>query len=130
MTAGVGRPGGRTGRSARPSRPRRSFAYRITNRPSKGRSALATRTALGGTFRATGSVHAPREGSIAEQVATLADLKRKGLIRHVGVSNVTVAQVAEAQTITPVVCVQNHYNLAHRDDDALIDDLARQGIAY
>jgi aryl-alcohol dehydrogenase-like predicted oxidoreductase len=60
----------------------------------------------------------------------LADLKRKGLIRHIGLSNVTAAQVAEAQAITDVVCVQNNYNLAHRHDDALIDDLARQGIAY
>ena len=60
----------------------------------------------------------------------LADLRRKGLIRHIGVSNATAAQVAEAQAITDVVCVQNNYNLAHRRDDALIDDLARQGIAY
>ena len=60
----------------------------------------------------------------------LADLQRKGLIRHIGLSNVTAAQVAEAQAITDIVCVQNHYNLAHRHDDALIDDLARQGIAY
>ena len=60
----------------------------------------------------------------------LADLQRKGLIRHIGLSNVTAAQVAEAQAITDVVCVQNNYNLAHRHDDALIDDLARQGIAY
>ena len=60
----------------------------------------------------------------------LADLQRKGLIRHIGLSNVTAAQVAEAQAITDIVCVQNNYNLAHRHDDALIDDLARQGIAY
>jgi pyridoxine 4-dehydrogenase len=77
-----------------------------------------------------GSVHGPKEGSIAEQVTVLADLRRKGLIRHIGLSNVTAAQVAEAQAITDVVCVQNNYNLAHRHDDALIDDLARQGIAY
>jgi len=77
-----------------------------------------------------GSGHGPAEGSIAEQVTVLEDLRRKGLIRHVGVSNVTAAQVAEAQMITDVVCVQNNYNLAHRHDDALIDDLARQGIAY
>src|SRR5260221_671746 len=70
------------------------------------------------------------EGSIAEQVSVLADLKREGLIGHIGLSNVTAAQVAEAQAITDVVCVQNNYNLAHRRDDALIDDLARQGIAY
>jgi pyridoxine 4-dehydrogenase len=81
-------------------------------------------------YRAFGSGHGPEEGSIAEQVSVLADLRRQGLIRHIGVSNVTSAQVAEAQAITDVVCVQNHYNLAHRHDDALIDDLARQGIAY
>jgi pyridoxine 4-dehydrogenase len=82
-------------------------------------------------YRAMGSIHGAEEGPIAEQVSVLADLKRKGLIRHIGLSNVTAAQVAEAQTtITEVVCVQNNYNLAHRHDDALIDDLARQGIAY
>jgi len=81
-------------------------------------------------YRVMGSGHGPEEGSIAEQVTVLADLQRKGLIRHVGLSNVTAAQVAEAQAITEVVCVQNLYNVAHRDDDALIDDLARQGIAY
>jgi len=81
-------------------------------------------------YRVMGSGHGPEEGSIAEQVTVLADLRRKGLIRHIGVSNVTAAQVAEAQSITDVVCVQNNYNLAHRHDDALIDDLARQGIAY
>jgi pyridoxine 4-dehydrogenase len=70
------------------------------------------------------------EGSVAEQVAALADLKRKGLIRHIGLSNATATQLAEAQTITDIVCVQNNYNLAHRHDDALIDDLARQNIAY
>jgi aryl-alcohol dehydrogenase-like predicted oxidoreductase len=81
-------------------------------------------------YRTMGSVHGPKEGSIAEQVTVLADLRREGLIRHIGLSNVTAAQVAEAQAITDVVCVQNNYNLAHRHDDALIDDLARQGIAY
>jgi pyridoxine 4-dehydrogenase len=81
-------------------------------------------------YRAMGSIHGPKEGSIAEQVKVLADLKRKGLIRHIGLSNVTAAQVAEAQAITDVVCVQNNYNLAHRHDDALIDDLTRRGIAY
>jgi aryl-alcohol dehydrogenase-like predicted oxidoreductase len=81
-------------------------------------------------YRATGSVHGPKEGSIAEQVTVLADLKRQGLIRHIGLSNVTTAQLAEAQAITDIVCVQNNYNLAHRDDDVLINDLARQGIAY
>ncbi|HEX9011819.1 MAG TPA: aldo/keto reductase family oxidoreductase [Holophagaceae bacterium] len=81
-------------------------------------------------YRAMGSVHGPREGSIAEQVAVLADLQRQGLIRHIGLSNVTAAQIAEAQAITDIVCVQNHYNLACRHDDALIDDLARKGIPY
>jgi pyridoxine 4-dehydrogenase len=81
-------------------------------------------------YRAMGAIDRPAEGSVAEQVTALADLRRKGLIRHVGMSNVTAAQVTEAQAITDIVCVQNNYNLAHRDDDALIDDLARQGIAY
>ncbi len=81
-------------------------------------------------YRAMGAIHSPLEGSIAEQVTALADLKRRGLIRHIGLSNVTAAQVAEAQAITEVVCVQNFYNVANRQDDALIDDLARQGIAY
>jgi aryl-alcohol dehydrogenase-like predicted oxidoreductase len=81
-------------------------------------------------FRSMGKIHGPAEGSIAEQVGVLAKLKGQGLIRHIGVSNVTAAQVAEAQSITEVVCVQNNYNLAHREDDALIEDLARQGIAY
>jgi pyridoxine 4-dehydrogenase len=81
-------------------------------------------------YRAMGLIHGPAEGSITEPVAVLAELKRKGLIRRIGLSNVTAAQVAEAQAITELVCVQNHYNLAHRHDDALIDDLARQGIAY
>ena len=81
-------------------------------------------------YRVMGSIQDPAEGSIARQVTVLADLQRKGLIRHIGLSNATAAQVAEAQAITDIVCVQNNYNLAHRQDDALIDDLARQGIAY
>jgi len=81
-------------------------------------------------YRVIGSIHGPEEGSIAEQVTVLADLRRKGLIRHIGLSNVTAAQVAEAQAITDIVCVQNNYNLAQRHDDDLIDDLARQGIPY
>ena len=81
-------------------------------------------------YRRMGSGHGPAEGSIAEQVTVLADLQRQGLIRHIGLSNVTAAQVIEAQAIASVVCVQNHYNLAHREDDALIDELARQRIAY
>jgi len=81
-------------------------------------------------YRVMGSGHGPGEGSIAEQVMVLADLQRQGLIRHIGLSNATAAQVAEARSIAEVVCVQNNYNLAHRPDDALIDELARQGIAY
>src|SRR5271168_3142977 len=81
-------------------------------------------------YRAMGTGHGIGEGSIAEQVSVLADLRRQGLIRHIGLSNVTATQVAEAQAITDIVCVQNNYNLVNRQDDALIDDLARQGIAY
>jgi aryl-alcohol dehydrogenase-like predicted oxidoreductase len=81
-------------------------------------------------YRAMGAIHGPAEGSIAKEVTVLVDLHRQGLIRHIGLSNVTATQVAEAQAITDVVCVQNNYNLAHRHDDALIDDLARQGIVY
>ena len=81
-------------------------------------------------YRVMGSGHGPEEGSIAKEVTVLAELQRKGLIRHIGLSNATAAQVAEAQAITGVVCVQNNYNLVYRHDDALIDDLARQGIAY
>ena len=77
-----------------------------------------------------GAGHGPAEGSIEVPFAALADLQRKGLIRHLGISNATRAQVAQARSIAPVVCVQNQYNLAHRDDDALIDELAAQGIAY
>ncbi len=77
-----------------------------------------------------GAGHGPGEGSIALGVTTLAGLQQQGLIRHIGLSNVTAAQVAEAQTIASVVCVQNQYNLAHRGDDVLVDDLGRQGIAY
>ncbi|MBB5470332.1 aryl-alcohol dehydrogenase-like predicted oxidoreductase [Paraburkholderia sp. CI2] len=81
-------------------------------------------------MRVMGNVHEPSEGSIEKQVTALAELQQRGLVRHVGLSNVTAAQIAEAQRITEVVCVQNHYNLVHRDDDALIDALAEQGIAY
>jgi aryl-alcohol dehydrogenase-like predicted oxidoreductase len=74
--------------------------------------------------------HGPAEGSIAPQIQALADLQRQGLIRHIGLSNVTLRQVAEARGLAEIVCVQNQYNLAHRDDDALIDELAAAGIAY
>jgi pyridoxine 4-dehydrogenase len=77
-----------------------------------------------------GGIMEPSEGSIEEPLTVLAELKQQGLIRHLGVSNVTPQQLAEAQTITEIVCVQNHYNLAHRDDDDFINDLAGQGIPY
>ncbi|GAB2928319.1 MULTISPECIES: aldo/keto reductase family oxidoreductase [Streptomyces] len=77
-----------------------------------------------------GNAQGPRPGSLAEPFETLVELRQQGLIRHLGVSNATAEQVAEAQTIAPIVCVQNMYNLAHRQDDELIDDLADQGIAY
>ncbi len=73
---------------------------------------------------------APAEGSIEAPLAVLADLQRQGLVRHIGLSNVTPAQVAEGRKIAEIVCVQNLYNVAHRADDRLIDDLARDGIAY
>lgn len=74
--------------------------------------------------------HGPAEGPFAEQLAVLGDLRRQGLVRHIGLSNATARQIAEARQMVPIVCVQNQYNLAHRADDALIDDLARNGIAY
>ncbi|HET6587734.1 MAG TPA: aldo/keto reductase family oxidoreductase [Oleiagrimonas sp.] len=74
--------------------------------------------------------HGPAEGSIEEPLTALAELQQQGLVRHIGLSNVTPTQVAEGRKIAQIVCVQNHYNLAHRDDDALIDTLARDGIAY
>ena len=73
---------------------------------------------------------APVERSLAEPFGALAELQQEGLIRHLGVSNVTTQQFAEARAIAPVVCVQNHYNLVHRDDDAMVDALAREGVAY
>jgi aryl-alcohol dehydrogenase-like predicted oxidoreductase len=77
-----------------------------------------------------GEVMGPAEGSIEEPLAVLAELKRQGLIRHLGLSNVTPEQLAEAQTISEIVCIQNLYNVAHRSDDSFIDRLAEQGIAY
>jgi pyridoxine 4-dehydrogenase len=74
--------------------------------------------------------HGPAEGSIAKELEALADLQRRGLVRHIGLSNVTATQVKEGRDITNIVCVQNQFNLAHRDDDAMIDALAEQGIAY
>ena len=81
-------------------------------------------------LRVMGDVHAPSEGSIEPQLSALARLQQQGLIRHLGMSNATAAQVAEAQRVAPVVCVQNQFNLAHREDDAFVDALAAQGIAY
>jgi pyridoxine 4-dehydrogenase len=81
-------------------------------------------------LRAMFSSHGAVEGSIEAPLTVLAELKRQGLVHHIGVSNVTSAQVAEGRRIVPIVCVQNHYNLAHRKDDALINDLARDGIVY
>ena len=74
--------------------------------------------------------HGPAEGSIEAPLAVLAELQRQGLVRHIGLSNATRAQVAQARRIAPIVCVQNHYNLVHRTDDALIDELARDRIAF
>ena len=81
-------------------------------------------------YRNMGAIHGPAEGSIEAQVSALAELQRRGLVRHIGLSNVTPAQIAEGRRICEIVCVQNHYNLAHRADDELIDELARDGTAY
>jgi aryl-alcohol dehydrogenase-like predicted oxidoreductase len=77
-----------------------------------------------------GGIERPSEGSIEEPLTALAELKNRGLIRHLGLSNVTPKQLAEAQKISEIVCVQNFYNIAHREDDAFIDELARRGVAY
>ncbi len=81
-------------------------------------------------LRAMFDVHGPAEGSIEAPLTALAELQRRGLIRHIGLSNVTPAQIEQGRSITPIVCVQNQYNLVHRDDDALIDQLAASGTAY
>jgi len=81
-------------------------------------------------LRAMFDIHQPAEGSLEAPLTALADLQRKGLVRHIGLSNVTATQVAAGRRICEIVCVQNHYNLTHRADDALIDDLDKQGIAY
>lgn len=77
-----------------------------------------------------GAGHGPAEGSLEEPLAALARLQQEGLVRHIGLSNVTATQVAEGCNIAKVVCVQNQYNLAHRDDDTMIDHLATDSIAY
>jgi pyridoxine 4-dehydrogenase len=84
----------------------------------------------GVNLRVMFGIHAPAEGSIEAPLSVLAELQQQGLIRHIGLSNATAAQIAEARQIVPIVCVQNQYNLAHRTDDALIAELAREGIAY
>lgn len=81
-------------------------------------------------FRAWGNNLSPSEESIEESFTTLAELQAQGLIRHLGVSNVTASQIKQAQGIANIVCVQNHYNLSHRTDEALIAELGQQGIAY
>jgi pyridoxine 4-dehydrogenase len=81
-------------------------------------------------LRAMFDVHHPAEGSLEAPLTVLADLQRQGLVRHIGLSNVTPTQIAEGRRVCEIVCVQNYYNLAHRADDALIDDLARQGVAF
>lgn len=81
-------------------------------------------------LRAMFSIHGPAEGSIEAPLTVLAEFQQRGLIRHIGLSNVTAAQIEEGRWITDIACVQNHYNLAHRGDDALIDALAADGIAY
>jgi pyridoxine 4-dehydrogenase len=81
-------------------------------------------------FRSMLSAHGPAEGSLEAPLSVLAELQRKGLVRHIGLSNVTPAQIEAGRRIAEIVCVQNHYNLAHRADDALIDHLAVNGIAY
>jgi aryl-alcohol dehydrogenase-like predicted oxidoreductase len=81
-------------------------------------------------FRCMFDIHGAAEGSIEPQLTALAELQRKGLVRHIGLSNVTRTQIEEGRRICEIVCVQNHYNLVHRKDDAMIDELARDGIAY
>jgi len=81
-------------------------------------------------LRSMFNVHHPEEGSLERELETLIKLKERGLIQHIGLSHVTAKQVVDAQKMTPIVCVQNMYNLANRQDDALIDELAAQGIAY
>jgi len=81
-------------------------------------------------LRSMHGIHGPAEGSLEPQLNTLAELQRQGLIRHIGMSNVTSTQIAQGRSITEIVCVQNQYNIAQRDDDALIDALAADGIAY
>lgn len=81
-------------------------------------------------LRLIGDLHSPGEGSLARELEVVAEMQQRGLIRHVGLSNVTLAQIEEGQGICDIVCVQNMYNLAHRSDDTMVDTLAAQGVAY
>ena len=81
-------------------------------------------------LRIMGSVHGPAEGPIEAPLTVLADLQRQGLVRHIGLSNVTSNQIEQGRRVCDIVCVQNLYNVAHREDDPLIDELARAGVAY
>ncbi|MCA0028885.1 MULTISPECIES: aldo/keto reductase family oxidoreductase [unclassified Mesorhizobium] len=81
-------------------------------------------------LRSMHGIHGPAEGSLEPQLNTLAELQRQGLVRHIGLSNVTSTQIAQGRGIVDIVCVQNQYNIAHREDDALVDELAAAGIAY
>ncbi len=81
-------------------------------------------------FRSMGAIHGPAEGSIEAPLSAVAELQRKGLVRHIGLSNVTRAQIAEGRRICDIVCVQNQYNLVHRADDELLDELALEGTAF
>ncbi|MGK6323126.1 aldo/keto reductase family oxidoreductase [Sphingomonas sp. DT-51] len=111
-------------RAASPDELRRAVEDNLSNLGVDALEVVNFRAMLGG------GNHGPIEGSIAAPFEVLARLREQGMIRHLGISNVTAAQVAEARSIAPVVCVQNQYNLAHRADDALIDALADDGIAY
>jgi pyridoxine 4-dehydrogenase len=81
-------------------------------------------------LRSMFGIHGPAEGSLEEPLTVLAELQQQGLVRHIGLSNVTPTQIAQGRSICNIACVQNHYNLVHRSDDSLIDELARNGIAY
>jgi pyridoxine 4-dehydrogenase len=81
-------------------------------------------------LRSMFNTHHPAEGSIEAPLTVLAELQRQGLVRHIGLSNVTPKQIAEGRKLCEIVCIQNHYNLVHRADDAIVDDLARDGIPY
>jgi aryl-alcohol dehydrogenase-like predicted oxidoreductase len=81
-------------------------------------------------LRSMFDIHGPAEGSLEAPLTVLVELQRQGLVRHIGLSNVTPTQIADGRQIAEIVCVQNLYNVAHRDDDGMIDDLARDGIAY